>query len=167
MGLSQITAVTAIISPAVVTVAMVAGLLAAFVMDWPMSRQPQGFVPAYIAAAVVTRKNVESVRFGEAMVVHHLAGVLTGVLYAVLVGTLSHGVPPVSVGGLNLIAHLLAVGVVVGFIYGFFAHFVLPRAGGQSYEQQATAVRGQWLRSALVFGVAMVVLVPVLTVSVI
>lgn len=157
---------TAIAPPRLVAIAMVAGLVAAFVMDWPMSRQPQGFVPAYIAASVVARKPVEDVRFGEALVLHHLAGVLAGVVYAVVVGAFSHGVPPiVTAFGLNLIAHLLAVGLVVGFIYSFFAHLVLPRAGGQSYEQQATAVRGQWLRSALVFGVTMLVVVPLLAIS--
>jgi len=149
--------------PATVTlvVGVAVGFLAALVMDWPMSRQPDGFVPAYVATAVLTRQQLAAVRLPEAMVVHHLAGALAGLLYALLVVALRALVPSVStVVGLTLLVHLLAVALVVAFIYGFFAHFVLPRAGGQTYEEQATAVRGQWLRSALVFGATMLVGVP-------
>ncbi len=144
-------------------VGAVTGLVAALLMDWPMSRQPDGFVPASIATAIVTRQSVDAVRLPETMVLHHLAGVLTGLIYAVLVVVIGAVVPPVVPAvGLNLLAHLFGVLVVVGFIYTFFAHFVLPRAGGQTYEERATAVRGQWLRSALVFGATMLVGVPLL-----
>lgn len=144
-----------------------AGLLAAVVMNWPMSRQPEGFTPAYIATGVLARTPHENVRFRDAMIVHHLAGGLAGVLYAVALTVVDRVVPAViTVGGLNLLAHVLSASIVVAFIYGFFAHFVLPRAGGQSYEEEATAVRGQWLRSALVFGVTLVVVVPLVVVSV-
>lgn len=148
-------------------VGVLAGLLAAVVMDWPMSRQPEGFTPAYVATGVLTRTPHESVRFRDAMVVHHLAGGLAGVLYALAVSGFSVVVPAVvEAGGLNLLAHLLTVALVVGFIYGFFAHVVLPRAGGRSYEEEATAVRGQWLRSALMFGVTMVIVVPLVFLSI-
>ncbi|TQQ79298.1 hypothetical protein EGH24_11750 [Halonotius terrestris] len=151
---------------ATLIVGVVVGLLAAVVMDWPMSRQPDGFVPAYIAASVVTRQPLADVRLPEAMIVHHLAGALAGLLYAVLFTGFSVEFPPLlMVVGVDLLSHLLAVAVVVGFIYAFFAHFVLPRAGGQSYEEQATAVRGQWLRSALVFGATMAVGVPAVIAS--
>lgn len=137
------------------------GLVAALVMDWPMARQPDGFVPAYIATAVVTRQPIDSVRLPEAMVLHHLAGVLAGLLYGLIAVGLGGLFPSlVSLDGLNIVAHLLAVGGVVGFIYSFFAHVVLPRAGGRTYEERATAVRGQWLRSALVFGTTLLVGVP-------
>jgi hypothetical protein len=97
------------------------------------------------------------------MIVHHLAGGLAGVLYGLLALGLAVVVPPVTTTlGLNLPAHLLAVVGVVIFIYGFFAHVVLPRAGGRSYEEEATAVRGQWLRSALVFGLTLALAVPLL-----
>jgi len=142
------------------------GLVAAVVMDWPMSRQPDGFTPAAIAAGVVTRQSVDDVSFGELLVVHHLAGLLAGGLYGLLVVGFTAGLPSVvTVGGLDLGAHLLAAGLVVGFIYSFFAHLVLPRAGGRSYEEQATAIRGQWLRSSLVFGATLLVVVPFVTVS--
>ncbi len=144
-------------------IGFLAGVVAALVMDWPMSRQPEGFTPAYIAAGVVTRQPHENVRFGSAMVVHHVAGGLGGILYALLVTIFTPAVPPATVWGINPISHLLAAGVVVGFIYAFFAHFVLPRRGGRSYEEQATAIRGQWLRSALVFGATLIVTVPFIT----
>jgi len=150
----------------VIAVGALAGLVAAVVMDWPMSRQPDGFTPAAIAAAVVSRQSVEAVSFPELLVVHHAAGLLAGVLYGVAVLGLSSGLPELLViGGLNLVAHLLAVGLVVGFIYGFFAHFVLRRAGGKSYEEQATAILGQWLRSSLVFGLTLALVVPLVALS--
>lgn len=146
-----------------VVVGVLAGVLAAAVMDWPMSRQPEGFTPAYIATGVLTRTPHESVSLRNAMIVHHLAGGLAGVLYGLLALGLAVVVPPITTSlGLNLLAHLLAVVGVVVFIYGFFAHVVLPRAGGRSYEEEATAVRGQWLRSALVFGLTLALAVPLL-----
>jgi len=149
-----------------VALGALAGLVAAIVMDWPMSRQPDGFVPAAIAAAVVTRQSADDVSMPELLVVHHAAGLLAGVAYGVVARGLAAGLPDlVRLGGLDLVAHLLSVGLVVAFIYGFFGHFVLPRAGGRSYEEQATAIRGQWLRSALVFGVTLAVVVPLVAPS--
>lgn len=151
----------------VVAIGAVAGLVAALVMDWPMSRQPDGFTPAAIAASVVTRQSVDDVSMAQLLVVHHFAGLLAGVLYGLVVLRLTASLPSVMlVGGVDLLAHLLAVALIVGFIYGFFAHLVLPRAGGRSYEEQATAIRGQWLRSSLVFGATLLVVVPVVSVSV-
>jgi len=151
----------------VIAVGALAGLVAAVVMDWPMSRQPDGFTPAAIAAGIVTRQPVEAVSFPQLLVVHHAAGLLAGVLYGVAVLGLSSGLPELLViGGLDIIAHLLSVGLVVGFIYAFFAHFVLRRAGGKSYEEQATAIRGQWLRSSLVFGLTLTVVVPLVALTV-
>lgn len=161
---------TLLVSPAAiasVAIGLFSGVIAAIVMDWPMSRQPEGFTPAYIAAGIVTRQPQTNVSFPVAMAVHHIAGGLGGVLYAVLVALFSFVVPPATAVGVNLLAHLLAVTVVVGFIYGFFAHFVLPHRGGRSYEEQATAIRGQWLRSALVFGATLFVTVPLVTVTLI
>ncbi|WP_224448918.1 hypothetical protein [Haloprofundus salilacus] len=140
-----------------------AGLVAAVVMDAPMGRQEGGFTPAYVAASVLRRTTPDAVSFRDATVVHHGAGLLAGVLYAVVL-TFGETVVPrvVSLGGVDLLSHLVAVGVVVSFIYVFFAHFVLPRAGGDIYEEQSTAVRGQWLRSSLVFGAALAVVAPFL-----
>lgn len=138
-----------------------AGLLAAAVMDVPMSRQPEGYTPAYIAAAALARTEPGSVSFELAMVVHHLAGLFSGVGYGVLMlgaGTLIPGGS--IVGGVAVLPHVVAVVVVGTFVYISFANVVLPRVGGTIYEERATAVRGQWLRSATVFGAAMLLLAP-------
>lgn len=138
-----------------------AGLAAAVAMILPMSRQPEGFTPAYIAASVVRRTTPDDVRFVDANVTHHGVGVLAGALYAAVLALSSALFPDiVRMEGVELLPHLVSVTLVVLFIYGFFAHIVLPRAGGQIYEEQATAVRGQWLRSSLVFGAVLVVVGP-------
>ncbi|QCJ46127.1 MULTISPECIES: hypothetical protein [Haloprofundus] len=140
-----------------------AGFVAAVVMGVPMGRQEGGFTPAYVAASVLRRTTPDEVSLRDATVVHHGAGMLAGVLYAFALIVGESVVPPVwSLGGVDLLSHLVAVGVVVGFIYGLFAHVVLPRAGGRIYEEQSTAVRGQWLRSSLVFGAALAVVAPFL-----
>lgn len=138
-----------------------AGLAAAVVMDYPMSRQPEGFTPAYVAASVLRRTTPDDVRFRDASLTHHGAGLIAGVLYA-LVDIAFDGVfpPTVAVDGVDLLPHVASVVVVVLAIYAFFAHGVLPRAGGRIYEEQSTAVRGQWLRSSLVFGAALAVVAP-------
>jgi hypothetical protein len=141
----------------------VAGLAAAVVMDLPMSRQPEGFTPAYVAASVLRRRSPDAVAFRDASVVHHGAGLLAGVLYGLLYVALDTVAPVgVPVAGVDVLAHAVAVVAVVLFIYAFFAHLVLPRAGGTIYEERATAVRGQWLRSSLVFGAALGVVAPLL-----
>jgi hypothetical protein len=140
-----------------------AGLAAALAMIVPMSRQPEGFTPAYIAASVLRRTTPDEVRFIEANVAHHGTGMVAGGLYAAVLVSLSAVVPDVvRMERVELLPHLIAVTLVVLFIYVFFAHLVLPRAGGRIYEEQATAVRGQWLRSSLVFGAVLVVVGPTL-----
>jgi hypothetical protein len=140
-----------------------AGLAAAVAMTLPMSRQPEGFTPAYIAASVLRRTTPDEVGFVDANVAHHGAGVLAGVLYAAVLALSSALAPDlVRMEGVELVPHLLSVVLIVLFIYAFFAHLVLPRAGGRIYEEQATAVRGQWLRSSLVFGAVLVVVGPTL-----
>ncbi|MFD1598242.1 hypothetical protein [Halobellus rarus] len=147
-----------------VLVCVACGLLGAVVMDFPMSKQEDGFAPAYVAAALLRRTPPGEVPFREAVVVHHATGAIAGGLYAV-VFLLSAAVLPAGavVGGVEAIPHVVAAAAVAAFVYGFFAHVVLPRAGRGIYEERATAVRGQWLRSAVVFGVAIGVTVPVLT----
>jgi len=166
-SLSTVSATDPLSWSLIVALGALSGLIAAIVMDWPMSRQPDGFMPAAIATGILSRQSLEEVSMTQLLVVHHLTGLLAGGLYGLFVIGATANLPEiVVVGGLNPLAHLLAVGVVTGFIYGFFAHFVLPRAGGRSYEQQSTAIRGQWLRSSLVFGATMLVIVPLLTTSV-
>jgi len=145
-----------------------AGLAAAVAMDYPMSRQPEGFTPAYIAAGVLTRRPPAEVTRRAALVAHHAAGALGGVLYALAALALAAalpGPPVLAVGGVPVLAHVPAVVAVVVFVYLLFAHLVLPRAGGPAAAERATAVRGQWLRSALVYGAVLTVAVPALAVA--
>ncbi|MFW6320546.1 MAG: hypothetical protein ACOC0Z_01740 [Halohasta sp.] len=153
--------------PVILSIGAVAGLLASIVMNWPMSRQTDGFTPAAIAAAVVSRQPVAEVSMPQLLVVHHATGMLAGVGYGLFVAIGSWiGLPsPLWLDGMDIVVHLLSVTAIVVFIYSFFAHVVLPRAGGRSYEEQATAIRGQWLRSSLVYGVALAVLVPAIVLS--
>lgn len=138
-----------------------AGLVAAAVMDVPMSRQPEGFTPAYIVAGALARTDPDSITFETAMVVHHAAGVLAGVTYGALVLAGDVALPSgATVAGVPLLPHVVAVVVVGTLVYVSFATVVLPRVGGTIYEERATAVRGQWLRSATVFGAAMLLLAP-------
>ena len=147
-----------------VVVCVACGVLAAVVMDFPMARQAEGFTPAYIAASVLARSSPSSVAFRSAFVVHHVAGGAAGVLYALVYLLAADPLPAVAtVGGVSAVSHLLATLVVAGFVYAFFAHLVLPRRGRGIYEERATAVRGQWLRAVVVFGVTVAVVVPAVT----
>lgn len=140
-------------------------------MDVPMGRHPEGWTPAFVAASVLRGTDPESVRFRDANVVHHGAGVAAGVLYALfaafLAVPLAGTTPTPGVGSvLPVGAHLLAALAVVFFVYVFFAYLVLPRAGGGIADDRTTAVRGQWFRSAVVFGAALAVVVPIVGLAV-
>jgi hypothetical protein len=141
----------------------VAGLAAAVAMHVPMSRRSDVFAPAHVAVGVLRRAPPDEVSALEANVAHHGAGAMAGVLHAlfvaVLVGTLPRSP---SVDGVELLPHLLAVALIVAIINAVFAHLVLPRVDRSIYEEQATAVRGQWLRSSLVFGAALAFIAPLL-----
>lgn len=138
----------------------VAGLVAAVAMNVPMSRQPDGWTPAVIATAVLTRTTPETVSVEQAAVVHHVTGVVAGLLYGILMFAMIGVAPSLRWSGVPMIAHVFAVIAVTLFIYGFFSHVVFPRVGGTVYEERATAIRGQWLRSSLVFAVALTIVGP-------
>jgi len=147
-----------------VAVCVACGVLAAVVMDFPMAKQAEGFTPAYIAASVLSRSRPSTVAFRSAFAVHHVAGGAAGVLYALVYLAAAGLLPGVAtVGGVHTVPHLLATVFVSAFIYAFFAHLVLPRRGRGIYEERATAVRGQWVRSVVVFGLTVVVAVPAVT----
>ncbi|ELZ99161.1 hypothetical protein E6P09_13640 [Haloferax mediterranei ATCC 33500] len=140
----------------------VVGVAAAIVMDIPMWRQDEGFTPAYIAASVLRRTQPDEIGFLDANVVHHVAGALSGLLYALVYLATDFVLPDLPLVGIDVPSHLIATGAVVASIYFLFSHFVLPRAGRRIYEERATAVRGQWLRSSLVFGATLLILAPAL-----
>jgi hypothetical protein len=142
----------------------VSGLVAAATMTVPMAAQEDGYTPAYIAAATLRQTTPGDVSTVAARLVHYGAGVLSGVLYAVAYAVLSPLLPATaSAGSLDALPHALATTAVVGFVYVFFAHLVLPRSRDGVHEERSTAVRGQWLRSSLVFGATLVVVLPLVT----
>ncbi len=146
-----------------VAVCVACGVVAAVAMDVPMARQTDGFAPAYVAASVLARSRPDAVGLPAAVAVHHVAGAAAGLLYAVVYLTTAVLPGGPAVGGVAAVPHALATLAVAGFVYAFFAHLVLPRRGRRFYEERATAVRGGWLRSVIVFGVAVAIAVPVAT----
>jgi hypothetical protein len=62
------------------------------------------------------------------------------------------------------LSDLVGGSLVVAFLYGFFAHLVFPRFGDRLYADTSARalVRRDWLVSAVVYGVALLVAVPVL-----
>ncbi|KTG27773.1 hypothetical protein [Haloferax profundi] len=145
-----------------VALGAIVGVAAAVVMDIPMWRQEEGFTPAYIAASVIRRTRPDNVDFLDANLVHHVAGALSGAFYALVYLVVDSVLPEAPLFGVDFPPHVISTGVVVASIYVLFSQFVLPRAGRSIYEERATAVRGQWLRSSLVFGATLLILAPAL-----
>jgi hypothetical protein len=143
-----------------VPVAMLGGFFAALVMDVPMRRLDEGETPPLVAAGVLYDEPPGALRSEQARSVHYTAGILAGVLYALVALVLDALLPAVAtVADVPLVPHLLS-GVVVGlFLYGFFTRFVLPRYGGGKRSVAAT-VRRSWALSVVVFVVALLLFVP-------
>lgn len=147
-------------------VGIVVGVVGGIVMDVLMTQQEDGFAPARVVVGVLTGRSPATVPFREVVVVHHVASGLVGALYGICSYALAALVPiEANVGGVDLLAHVIAVTLVVVFIYGFFTAVVLPRVDEGVYEERATAVHGQWLRATVLFGAIMLLGVPALTTS--
>jgi hypothetical protein len=150
-------------------VAIVAGLGATVVMTVAMDVLPEGYVPPYVAASVLfaTAPGVVSKRQADAA--HYGAGMLAGVLFEIAVLGLEAvrdatlGVQVVVANVLTL-SDLVAAVFVVVFLFVFFAYGVFPRHGERLYDHEETrrVVRRDWLVSATVYGVALLVAVLVL-----
>lgn len=139
------------------------GLGGGVVMDVLLAQQEDGFAPARVAAGVLTGRSPAEVPFRDAVVVHHVASGIVGGLYSVLSFALAAVVPfGWMLWRVQVVPHALAVGTVVGFIYFFFTSVVLPRVDDGVYEERATAIHGQWLRAAALFGAVVLVGVPAL-----
>ncbi|PSP72010.1 hypothetical protein BRC86_13660 [Halobacteriales archaeon QS_3_64_16] len=130
-------------------------------MDLPMAIQREGYIPAYVAAGVLRGQNPEAVSRVDATIAHHEAGALGGVLFALVyaaLDTTAISAAESRTEGLSTPAYPIAVGVVVVFVYVFFARFVLDRFGGEARDR-AEAVRRAWAVSTLVYGAAFAALV--------
>jgi hypothetical protein len=136
-------------------------------MNAPMHRLAEGSAPPFVAASLLTDQPVSEVPSGTASGVHYGAGLLAGAVFGLLAVGLRSVLPadPVIPGtALALAPHVAAGALVLAFLYLFFAYLVLPRATdwGASRRRQ---VRNAWATSATVYVVALLVLVPLLTVA--
>ncbi|MFC5972533.1 hypothetical protein ACFPYI_14430 [Halomarina salina] len=143
-----------------IPVAMLGGFFAALVMDLPMSRLEEGTTPSLVAAGVLYDRPPATLQGRQARAVHYTAGILAGVVYAVVALLLDTLLPPVATfAEIPLVPHLLA-GLVTGlFLYGFFALYVLPRFGGGK-RAVAPTVRRSWALSVAVYVLSLWAFVP-------
>lgn len=167
LAASNLVPATAASDPAALVAAGLLAGLAATVANLPVSRQPEGYTPAYVVVSAVRGRPIASVRFSEAGIVYHAAGLGAGLAYVLARLVVDPVVPSApSVGTVALGPHVISVVLVVLFVYAAFAHLMLPRATAPFPADRATAVRGQWLRSVLVLGAGLAVFAPVMEILV-
>ncbi len=101
------------------------------VVDIPMVTQDEGYLPAYVAAAGLTRTDPSAVSRPLAVVVHHGTALVAAPLYSAVVAGLSFVLPTaISLNGVPLIPHTIGAVGISAFIYYFFARIAMPRFGG-------------------------------------
>lgn len=138
-----------------------AGLAGALAMAVSMGRHPEGWTPAFLTAALVRRTAPEQVTFELASAVHHVAGGFTGLLYGVAFVGFALVVPWHGLlFGFPFVPHVLAVTLDTLVVYGGFAHLLFPHARRRADQQRETAIRGQWLRSSLVYAATVTIIAP-------
>jgi hypothetical protein len=136
--------------PGLFVVGVVAAVVATLAMDAVMARLPEGETSPFVAAGVLTETPPDEAPARLASVVHYVAGLLTGPLFAWLFLAST-----VVVGGAAATA--VAAGVVLYVLMvGFFAAVVLPRS--LVADSRVPAVRRDWAAVAAVY---VAVLVPV------
>jgi hypothetical protein len=141
---------------------LLSGAFAALLMNIPMYVQPEGYRPAFVAAAGLTGRDPGETGVGAAVAVHHATGTAAGLVYGGIVVALAAVIPAaLTVNGVPAIPHLAgAVGVTL-FVYYFFERIAMPRAGGSLRTDAGPIVR-QWALSAFIYGVTLALGVPVL-----
>lgn len=145
-----------------VVVCAVAGAVVGFLLNIPMVTQDEGYLPAYVAAAGLTRTDPAEASGALAAVVHHVTGVVAALLYGALVALLSVVLPTaVSLNGVPLVPHVIGVVAVTTFIYYFFARVAMPRLGGSLRDRSDDIVQ-QWALTAFIYGAALALFVPAL-----
>lgn len=147
-------------------VCVVAGAVVGLLLNIPMVTQDEGYLPAYVAAAGLTRTDPTAVSRRLAVVVHHGTAVVAALLYGAVVAVLSPVLPTaVSLNGVPLLPHVVGAAGVTAFIYVFFARVAMPRFGGSLRDRAEETVR-QWALTAFIFGTALALFVPVLVTQV-
>lgn len=142
-----------------------AGLLATIVANVPTTRQPEGRTPSFVTAAALTGDALVDVSERAATVVHYSGGALAGgLLTALELGFEAALEPMLFLAPVRLYAipHLLAGAAVLAVLYVVFAYGVLPRYDLPA--ERMARIRQQWAVSATTYTVALLALVPVLTV---
>ncbi|QIO23943.1 hypothetical protein [Haloarcula sp. JP-L23] len=142
-------------------ICVLSGVFAAVLLNIPMYVQPEGYLPAYVAAGGLTAVDPADVSTPLAVAVHHATGTAVALLYGALVYALAAILPAgLSLAGVPAIPHLLgAVGVTL-FIYYFFERVAMPRAGGSVGGQRNDIVQ-QWALSSFIYGTTLALAVPV------
>ena len=143
-------------------VCVVAGAVVGLLLNIPMVTQDEGYLPAYIAAAGLTRTDPSAVSRPPAAAVHHGTALVAALLYGAVVAGLSFVLPTaLSVNGVPLILHIVGIAGISAFIYYFFARIAMPRFGG-SVRDDADEITQQWALTAFTFGAALALSIPVL-----
>ena len=143
-------------------VCAVAGAVVGLLLNIPMVTQDEGYLPAYVAAAGLTRADPAAVSRPLAVAVHHVTALLAALSYGAVVAVLSFVLPTaVSLNGVPLLPHVVGAASVTAFIYVFFARVAMPRFGGSLRDRADETVR-QWALTAFIFGTALALFVPVL-----
>lgn len=146
-----------------VAVGAAVGLVATLGMNVPMHRLPEGSTPPFVAAGALTGTDPAEVAPSLASGVHYLAGMLGGVFYSVVALSVAGASTfrlLTPVGRTLLVPHLLAVLATYSFLIAFFAYFVLPTFGGTA-RNRASRVRRDWVISAGVYALVLLVAAPV------
>ncbi|EMA17456.1 hypothetical protein [Haloarcula marismortui] len=143
-------------------VCVVAGAVVGLLLNIPMVTQDEGYLPAYVAAAGLTRTDPSAVSRPLAVVVHHGTALVAALLYSAVVAGLSFVLPTaISLNGVPLIPHTIGAVGISAFIYYFFARIAMPRFGG-SLRDDADEIIQQWALTAFIFGAALALFIPVL-----
>jgi len=138
--------------PGLFVVAVAAGVVATLAMDAAMARLPEGETSPLVAAGVLTETTPDDAPRRLASVVHYVAGLLTGALFAWLYLAAASVLDGVAVTA------VAAAGVLYVLMVGFFAVVVLPRS--LVADERVAAVRRDWAAVAAVY---LAVLAPVVT----
>jgi hypothetical protein len=140
--------------PGLFVMGVVAAVVATRVMDAAMARLPEGGTAPFVASGVLTETHPDDAPGRLASVVHYVAGLLTGPLFAWLV-----------LAAASVLDGALAVTAVAGVVLyvlmvGFFAVVVLPRSLVDA--DRVPGIRRDW---AVVAAAYLLVLGPVVGVA--
>ena len=142
-------------------VCVCSGFVAATLLNIPMRVQPEGYLPAYVAAGGLTHRDPTEVSGRLAVLTHEVGGTLAALPYGLLVLVLSVAPLGGSLNGVPTVPHLLGVTVLTAGIVLVFSRVALPRFGGRLRQDHGEITR-QWALSSFIYGVTLALVVPVM-----